>query len=113
MTFNTPGAAIVLCYKVFMSASKSSSRKQDNDVLFKGVVCALIGAVILLAPYFARSPSVQELMSQAYIVGWFALILGVAFLALYAVRWKKRRELDAETTSYLEQNRPANHKRKR
>lgn len=87
-----------------MSASRTPSRKLDNDVLFKGIICALIGAIILLAPYVSRSPDVQELMRQAYIVGWFALALGIAFLVQYAVRLKKRRELDAETASYLEQN---------
>ncbi|WP_226858798.1 DUF308 domain-containing protein [Diaphorobacter aerolatus] len=80
------------------------SRKLDNDVLFKGVICALIGAIILLAPYVSRSPGVQDLMRQAYIVGWFALVLGIAFLVQYAVRRNKRRVLDAETANYLEQN---------
>lgn len=53
------------------------------------MVCALIGAVILLAPYIARSPSVQELMRQAALVGWFSLVLGVAFIvrALWQ-RWR-------------------------
>ncbi|ADU99753.1 hypothetical protein HF896_12585 [Alicycliphilus denitrificans] len=63
--------------------------KQNAEMLFKGVVCALIGAVILLAPYIARSPSVQELMRQAALVGWFSLVLGVAFIvrALWQ-RWR-------------------------
>ena len=41
----------------------------DKDLLFKGVTCTLIGAVILLAPLVARSPSVRELMAQAAAVG--------------------------------------------
>lgn len=63
--------------------------KQNAEMLFKGVVCALIGAVILLAPYIARSPSVQELMHQATLVGWFSLVLGVALIvrALWQ-RWR-------------------------
>jgi len=60
--------------------------KDDAELLFKGVTCALIGVVILLAPYFARSASVQDLMRQAYVVGWFALVLGCAFLARYVLR---------------------------
>lgn len=60
--------------------------KSDNDVLIKGILCALIGAVILVAPYVARSPSVQELMGSASVVGWFALVLGCAFVALAAKR---------------------------
>ncbi len=60
--------------------------KNDNDVLIKGILCALIGAIILIAPYVARSPSVQELMGSAFVVGWFALVLGCAFFALAAKR---------------------------
>ena len=96
-----------------MPAQKTNQRKQDTDVLFKGIVCAMIGAIILLAPYFARSPSVQEMMNQAHIVGWFALALGVAFLIQYGLRWKKRRELDAETASYIDQHTPKSGKSNR
>ena len=60
--------------------------KEDAELLFKGITCALIGAVILLAPYVARSASVQELMGQATLVGWFALVLGGAFLVRYVLR---------------------------
>ena len=101
------------CSGPIMSAPSTPSRKLDNDVLFKGVICALIGAIILLAPYFSRSPDVQDLMRQAYIVGWFALALGIAFLVQFAVRYKKRRVLDAETANYLEQNQPKNKSKRR
>ncbi|BEU96185.1 hypothetical protein ACDW_18900 [Acidovorax sp. DW039] len=60
--------------------------KADKELLFKGVTCALIGLVIVLAPYIARSGSVRELMAQATAVGWFALVLGAAFVAQYVVR---------------------------
>ncbi len=63
--------------------------KADKEVLFKGVTCALIGLVILLAPYVARSTSVRELMGQAALVGWFALALGVAFVVQFALRRAK------------------------
>ncbi|CAN7533379.1 hypothetical protein [Acidovorax sp. LjRoot194] len=65
--------------------------KADKEVLFKGVTCALIGLVILLAPYVARATSVRELMSQASLVGWFALVLGLAFIAQYGMRRAKAR----------------------
>ena len=61
-------------------------RKADQELLFKGVTCALIGLIVLLAPYFARSGSVREMMHQAAVVGWFALVLGVAFLVQYGLR---------------------------
>jgi hypothetical protein len=50
------------------------------------VTLALIGLVIVLAPYIARSGSVRELMAQAAAVGWFALVLGAAFVAQYVAR---------------------------
>lgn len=61
-------------------------RKADQETLFKGVTCALIGLVILLAPYIARSDSVREMMGQAALVGWFALALGIAFVVQWALR---------------------------
>lgn len=64
--------------------------RADKDLLVKGFTCALIGIVILLAPYFARSPAVRELMAQAAAVGWFALVLGVALLAPPALQWLRR-----------------------
>ena len=67
-------------------------RKQDSELLLKGAVCALIGVIILLAPYIARSPAVREMMAQGHVVGWFALVLGCAFLARYGlIRWRGRR----------------------
>ena len=65
------------------------SDTKNSELLFKGVTLALIGLVILLAPYVARSSSVRDLMNQAALVGWFALVLGLAFLAQYGLR--KRR----------------------
>lgn len=66
--------------------TKSRQRKEHSELLFKGVTCAIIGAVILLAPYYARSLSVRDLMQQATLVGWFALVLGLAFMGRYALQ---------------------------
>ena len=68
---------------------KAATNKADKELLFKGVTCALIGLVILLAPYVARSTSVRELMGQAALVGWFALVLGIAFVVQYGLRRAK------------------------
>jgi len=71
--------------------ASSPQRKQDSELLLKGAVCALIGAIILLAPYVARSPDVRDLMAQVYLAGWFALVLGGAFLLRYGlIRWRWR-----------------------
>ena len=64
----------------------SPANKADKELLFKGVTCALIGLVVLIAPYVARSPSVQDIMAQSALVGWFALVLGGGFRVRYAMR---------------------------
>ena len=64
----------------------SPADKADKELLFKGVTCALIGLVVLIAPYVARSPSVQDIMAQSALVGWFALVLGGGFMVRYAMR---------------------------
>ena len=99
-----------IAHNTFMSLNSSQRSKQDNDILFKGIICALIGAIILLAPYFSRAPDVVEMMRQAYIVGWFALALGIAFLVQFAVRRSKRRANQATIESYKEQNSKNNKK---
>ena len=71
------------------NAASHQASKVDKELLFKGVTCALIGLVILLAPFVARSASVRELMGQAALVGWFALVLGIAFGVQYGLRRAK------------------------
>lgn len=73
------------------SSSRSASRKADIELLIKGVTCALIGLVILLAPQFMAPGGIVLMMAQSYLVGWFALLLGAAFLVLFAVRRGKAR----------------------
>ena len=68
---------------------KPKATKADKELLFKGVTLALIGLVILLAPYMARSTSVRDLMGQVALVGWFALVLGIAFGVQYGLRRAK------------------------
>ncbi len=70
------------------SPRNTAQAKADKELLFKGVTCALIGLVILLAPYVARSGGVRDLMAQATLVGWFALVLGGGFIVQYLVRRK-------------------------
>ena len=57
----------------------------------KGVTCAVIGLVILLAPQFMAPGGIVQMMAQSYLVGWFALLLGTAFIVLFAVRRSKAR----------------------
>ena len=60
--------------------------KANNELLFKGVLCILIGLGVLLSPYFITSPGMQGIVAQSALVGWFALVLGAAFAGLYARR---------------------------
>lgn len=69
--------------------NQTSLRKQDTELLTKGVICALIGAIVLLGPYVARGQSVREILQQATLVGWFALALGSAFLVRYALNRRR------------------------
>jgi len=69
-------------------------RKSDQDLLLKGIVILLIGLAVLLAPYFTRSPALQDLLAGSALVGWFALVLGGALLVQYFLRrrrWRQRR----------------------
>ncbi|MBU0830248.1 MAG: hypothetical protein KKB95_11590 [Gammaproteobacteria bacterium] len=68
---------------------QAATTKAQKELLFKSVTLAMIGLVILLAPYVARSASVRDLMGQAALVGWFALVLGIAFGVQYGLRRAK------------------------
>ena len=57
--------------------------KASQELLFKAILLGLIGLGVLLSPYFITSPGMQGIVAQASVVGWFALVLGVAFLGLY------------------------------
>ena len=66
--------------------TRLADKKANNDLLLKGVLCVLIGLGVLVSPYFITSPGMQGIVAKASLVGWFALVLGVAFLGLYAKR---------------------------
>lgn len=57
--------------------------KARQELLFKAILLGLIGLGVLLSPYFLTSPGIQGIVAQASVVGWFALVLGLAFLGLY------------------------------
>ena len=65
---------------------KDSSKKADTELLFKSILCALIGLAVLLAPSFMAASGFRATVASAYLVGWFALVLGCAFGVLYALR---------------------------
>ena len=60
--------------------STHKKSKSSNEILIKGMTIALIGIIILLAPVFKPESGVGQLFAQSYLVGWFALVLGLAFI---------------------------------
>ena len=65
--------------------------KDKDQMLWRGAIVTLIGAVVLLGPYVARSPAVRELLGGAQAVGWFALVLGVAMIGVELMRRARHR----------------------
>lgn len=49
-------------------------------------MCILIGALVLIAPNFLQSPMWHDMVAGAYLVGWFALVLGIALVAVDLVQ---------------------------
>ena len=63
-------------------------RKTRNDLLIKGLLLCFIGLIVLLAPAFIRSPG-MEAVAGSSVVGWFSLVLGLAFVGQWA--WRRNR----------------------
>jgi len=68
------------------SKAAQAHLKSSQDLLLRGVLCLLIGLGVLLSPYFITSPGMQSIVAQSGLVGWFALVLGLAFIGLYVRR---------------------------
>lgn len=71
---------------------RATPGKANNELLFKGILCMLIGLAVLLSPYFITSPGMQNIEAQSVLVGWFALVLGLAFTAVYLRKWLAARK---------------------
>ncbi len=66
--------------------------KSDNDVLFKGILCVLIGLGVLVSPNFMGASGMRDMVAGAWLVGWFALALGVVFVVRFFTARSKRRQ---------------------
>ncbi len=64
----------------------SPTRKENTDLLQRGIMCALIGLAVLISPSFMAPTGMRDTIAGSALVGWFALVLGVAFLGLYIRR---------------------------
>ncbi len=60
--------------------------KSAQELLFKGILISLIGLGVLLSPHVITSPGLQGIVASTRWVGWFAVVLGVAFIGLYLRR---------------------------
>ena len=58
----------------------------DRELLYKGVFITLIGVSVLLAPSFMSASGLRDVVASSSLVGWFALVLGAAFLVQYGLR---------------------------
>lgn len=67
--------------------------KANNELAIKGILCILIGLGVVVSPYFITSPGMQGIVASSAAVGWFALVLGLAFMGLYARRRMRHRTL--------------------
>ncbi len=53
-----------------------------SQMLVRGIACIAIGAAVLLAPHFLQSAGYREMIGGAHLVGWFAIVLGVALVGV-------------------------------
>jgi uncharacterized membrane protein HdeD (DUF308 family) len=67
----------------------TDTTKARKDLLIKGIFLCLLGVAVLVSPAFIHSPGFAEAVGGSSVVGWFALVLGIAFLAQWALRRDK------------------------
>ncbi|MES2412218.1 MAG: hypothetical protein V4614_00350 [Pseudomonadota bacterium] len=61
-------------------------KKANNELAMKGILLTMIGLGVLISPYFITSPGMQNIVAKSTLVGWFALVLGIAFIGLFFKR---------------------------
>lgn len=61
--------------------------KVNKDLLLKGLMLCFIGLAVLVAPAYIKAPGFLEAVAGASVVGWFSLVLGIAFIG----QWARRR----------------------
>ena len=68
--------------------SRRPAQKNENDVLWKGLLCAAIGLAVVISPSFMPANAMRDTIAGSALVGWFALALGIGFIAQFA--WQRR-----------------------
>lgn len=67
-------------------ATRKADKQASSDLMIKAILCLMIGLGVLVSPQYIASPGMQDIVAKAALIGWFALVLGGAFLALYIQR---------------------------
>lgn len=62
-------------------------KKAHKDLLIKGLMLCFLGLIVLISPSFIHAPAFAQVVAGSSVVGWFSLVLGIAFLA----QWARRR----------------------
>ncbi|HEX7868339.1 MAG TPA: hypothetical protein VF555_25500 [Variovorax sp.] len=66
--------------------------KRPLRTLERGILCLVIGAAVLLGPRFLQGTRWFDMVAGAYLVGWFAVVLGVALIVVELVKRGKTRQ---------------------
>ncbi len=66
----------------------SRDAKKEADLAWKGGLCCVIGLAVLLGPQFMPPSGMRDTIAQSSVVGWFALVLGLAFTGQWL--WQRR-----------------------
>ena len=66
--------------------------KRQLRTLERGILCLVIGVAVLLGPRFLQGTRWFEMVAGAYLVGWFAVVLGVALIVVERVKRGKTRQ---------------------
>ena len=73
-----------------MASKKKPS--PNEDLLWKGVLCAAIGVIVLIAPQRIESPQLRDMVAGSSGLGWLALALGAGCLVLWGWRGYQQRK---------------------
>jgi len=60
--------------------------------LERGILCLVIGAAVLLGPRFLQGTRWFEMVAGAYLVGWFAVVLGVVLIVVELLKLGRKRQ---------------------
>ena len=58
----------------------------------RGILCLLIGVAVLLGPRFLQGTRWFEMVAGAYLVGWFAVVLGVVLIVVELLKLGRKRQ---------------------